>query len=89
MSVTSTKSLFDRYFAAMGAGEDFSQFFDTDITWVMVDSGQEVRGPTAVRDYILELHDRMHGGDQRDLIVADGHAFLEGASTDPDGAAGT
>ena len=80
MSAGSTQNLMNRYFAAMGAGEDFSRFFDADVIWLMVDSGQEVRGPTAVREYILELHDKMHAGDQRDLVAADGHAFLEGTS---------
>lgn len=80
VSVASTQDVMDRYFAAMGAGEDFSRFFDADVTWLMLDSGQEVRGPTAVRDYILELHNAMHGGDQRELVVADGHALLEGTS---------
>jgi len=80
MSVTGTRDVLDRYFAAMGAEQDFSEFFDRDVTWVMVDSGDEVRGAAAVRDYILELHRRMQDGDQRELVVADGHAFLEGSS---------
>jgi len=70
----------DRYFEVMDAGEDFSQFFEEDVTWLMVDSGDEVRGAVAVRDYILELHDKMHGGNQRPLVVADDRAFLEGDS---------
>ena len=78
MSDHSTQSLLDRYFAAMNAGEDFSRFFGEDVTWTMVDSDQEVRGAIAVRDYIIDLHDKMHGGNQRPLVVADGHAVLEG-----------
>ena len=78
MSVSSTRS--DRYFAAMGAEEDFSRFFDDDVTWLIVDSGEEVRGPGPVRDYLLELHNRMLSEHQRDLVVTDGHAFLEGHS---------
>ena len=46
----------------------------------MVDSGQQVRGPGPVRDYIFELHNRMLTGHQRALVVTDGHAFLEGHS---------
>jgi hypothetical protein len=70
----------DRYFAAMGAEEDFSQFFEEDVTWLMVDSGHEVRGAVSVRDYILKLHSRMQGGHQRPLVVAERHAMLEGHS---------
>ena len=78
VSASSTQSLMDRYFASMGAEGDFSQFFEEDITWLMVDSGHQVRGAAPVRDYILDLHSRMHGGNQRPLVVADGHALLEG-----------
>ena len=78
MSTHSTQSLLDQYFAAMEAEEDFSKFFGEDVTWTMVDSNQEVRGAIAVRDYIIDLHSRMQGGSQRPLVVADGHAVLEG-----------
>ena len=78
MSTHSTQTLLDRYFAAMNAEEDFSQFFGEDVTWTMVDSNQEVCGAIAVRDYIIDLHTRMQGGSQRPLVVADGHAVLEG-----------
>ena len=78
MSVQSTQSLLDRYFAAMNAEEDFSKFFEEEVTWTMVDSNHEVRGAGAVRDYILDLHSRMRGGSQRPAVVSDGHAVLEG-----------
>ena len=86
MSAQSTRDVMDRYFAAMGADEDFSPFFTGDVTWTMVDSGQQVRGPAPVRAYILDLHERMSGGEQRELVVADGHALLEGSSAAPGGA---
>jgi hypothetical protein len=31
----------NRYFATMSAEEDFSCKFEEDVTWLMVDSGQE------------------------------------------------
>lgn len=80
MSVERTRELLDRYFNAMGNDRDFSVFYTDDVTWVMVDSGQEVRGPTAVRDYILELHSKMFDHEQRDLDISDGHAYLEGSA---------
>jgi hypothetical protein len=45
VSVSATQSVIDRYFKAMGAEEDFSRFYDDEVTWLMVDSGQEVQGP--------------------------------------------
>lgn len=78
MSTHSTQNLFVRYFAAMNAQGDFSKFYWEDVTWTMVDTKEEVRGALAVRDYIIDLHSRMRGGSQRPLVVADGHAVLEG-----------
>ena len=89
MSVSSTRTVMDRYFKAMGAEEDFARFFDDDVTWLMVDSEQEVRGPRPVRDYINELHSKMRTGNQRDLVVADGHAILEGDAVNAGNGAGS
>jgi hypothetical protein len=85
MSLDQTKRTIDSYFNAMGAGEDFSKFYTADVRWIMFDSGQEVRGPSEVRDYILALHSKMFGHHQRELVVADGHAYLEGDCVDQPG----
>ena len=88
MSVSSTRTVMDRYFQAMGAEEDFARFFDEDVTWLMVDTGQEVRGPGPVRYYLNELHSKMLTGNQRDLVVTDGHAVLEGDGVNAENGAG-
>jgi hypothetical protein len=67
-----------QYFAAMGRGEDLSQFFTEDVTWLMADSGEQVRGASAARDYILDLHSRIVSQKSSDLVVTDGKAYLEG-----------
>ena len=86
MSLDQTQRTMDRYFGAMGRGDDFSTFFTADVTWIMMESGQEVCGPAAVRDYILALHSKMFGHQQRALAVSDSHAYLEGDCVDvPDG----
>ena len=86
MSLDQTQRTMDRYFGAMGRGDDFSTFFTADVTWIMMESGQEVRGPAAVRDYILTLHSKMFGHQQRGLAVSDSHAYLEGDCLDvPEG----
>ncbi len=87
MSVDETRATMDRYFDAMDKDEDFSRFFTDDTTWTMVDTGQEIRGPHPVRDFILDLHGRMVDADGRDLVVSDGHAYLEGGAADPSGGA--
>jgi hypothetical protein len=78
LTTSGTRSVMEQYFSTMAAHEDFSRFFAEDVTWLMVDSGQEVHGPAPVRDYILELHGRMKNGNQRPLVVTDDHAILEG-----------
>jgi hypothetical protein len=67
MSVEQTKRTMKSYFTAMGAGEDFSRFYTGDVRWIMVDSGQQMRGPSEVRDYILALHSKMFDHRQRGL----------------------
>ena len=79
MSIAATQTVMDGYFSAMNAGADFSTYFHEDVTWLMVDSDQEVRGPQQVHDYVLNLHSRMRSGHQGGLVVADGHALLEGS----------
>ncbi|HEY0240219.1 MAG TPA: hypothetical protein VGC37_16410 [Friedmanniella sp.] len=78
MTVPGTRTVMERYFSAMSADEDFSRCFTADVTWLMVDSGEQVCGPGPVRDYVLRLHGRMRSGDQRPLVVSDAHAMLEG-----------
>jgi hypothetical protein len=86
MSLDQTQRTMDRYFGAMGRDDDFSTFFTADVTWTMMESGQQVRGPVAVRDYILTLHGKMFGHRQRELAVSDSHAYLEGDCLDaPEG----
>ena len=85
MSVAGVQEVMDRYFAAMGAGEDFSELFEESVTWLMVDSGQQVRGRAAVRTYLDTLHAKMLSGDNRELVVTHGHALLEGSSVNAGG----
>jgi hypothetical protein len=82
MSFDQTQRTMDGYFNAMGAGDDFSRCYTADVSWIMIESGQEIRGPSPVRDYILALHGKMFGHRQRPLAVSDGHAYLEGDCVD-------
>lgn len=88
MSIDLTQRTMERYFDAMGSDADFSSFYAADVTWCMVDSGDQVYGPSAVRDYIIALHGRMFGDMQRDLAISDGHAYLEGDCVDVPGGIG-
>ncbi len=88
MSIDQTQRTIECYFEAMGSGEDFSRFYSADVTWSMVDSGEKVTGPSAVRDYIVALQGRMFGDLKRDLVISDGHACVEGDCVDVPGGIG-
>jgi hypothetical protein len=78
MSVDRTQQLIDRYFDAMGAHGDFSSFYIDAVTWLMVDAKTEVRGRSAVYDYVVALHGRMSDVHTRRIVVSDRAAYLEG-----------
>jgi hypothetical protein len=42
--------------SATAGGGDFAVCYTADVTWTMTDTGDEVRGPSSVRDYIVGLH---------------------------------
>jgi hypothetical protein len=84
VTVSRTQGVMERYFSLMTADEDFSRCFAEDVSWLMVDSGDLVSGREPVRDYLLRLHGRMRSGQQRPLVVTDGHAFLEGDAVNAD-----
>jgi hypothetical protein len=78
VSVDQTQQVIDRYFGVMGAGGDFSQFYVDDVTWTMIDAGDEIRGAAAVRDYVIALHAQLSDAHIRRIVVSDSAAYLEG-----------
>lgn len=78
MSLEQTQQTIDRYFHVMSGGGDLAECYTTDVTWTMTDTGEEVRGASSVRDYVVALHNNMFDAKTRRLVVADGHAYLEG-----------
>jgi hypothetical protein len=78
MSLEQTQQTMDHYFDVMGRGGDFAEFYTADVTWTTVDTGQDVRGASPVRDFIVALHNNMFDAQTRRIVVSDGHAYLEG-----------
>jgi hypothetical protein len=68
----------NHYFEVMGRGGDFAKFYTADVTWTTTGTGQDVRGPSSVRDFIVALHNNMSDAQTRRIGVSDGHAYLEG-----------
>ena len=78
MSLEHTQQTIDHYFDVMTRGGDFAVYYTDDVTWTMTDTGDEVRGPSSVRDYIVALHSNMLDAHTRTIVVSDGHAYIEG-----------
>ena len=79
MSVTNTASTMRDYMDALLGGGDFAAFFSDDVLWTTMETGDEIRGRDAVRDYIVALHSELFEAapELRSLAVADGIASLE------------
>ena len=84
MSVDQTQQVIDRYFEVMVAGGDFSRSYADEVSCIMLDADIEIRGPVAVRDYMIALHAQMSPMHTRSIVVSDGAAYLEGDCPDPD-----
>jgi ketosteroid isomerase-like protein len=78
MSLEQTQQTIDHYFDVMTRGGDFAVYYNDDVTWTMTDTGDEVRGPSSVRDYIVGLHNNMLDAHTPTIVVSDGHAYIEG-----------
>jgi hypothetical protein len=59
MSLEQTQRTIDRYFDLMGRAGDFARCYTTNVTWTTTDTGEKVRGPSSVRDFIVALHNNM------------------------------
>ncbi len=79
MSVTDTESTMRGYMDAMLGGGDFAAFFSEDVRWTTMETGDEVTGREAVRDYIVALHSQLFEAtpELRGLAVTDGVVGLE------------
>jgi hypothetical protein len=59
MSLEQTQQIINRYFDLIGNRDDFAECYSPDVTWTTTDTGQQVRVPSSVRDYIVALHNNM------------------------------
>ena len=56
MSLEATTRIMDGYFEALLGGEDFAQFFTDDVSWTTMETGDQIQGREAVRDFIVAFH---------------------------------
>ena len=84
-TVEQTQRILDRYFGLLGKDEDFAVCLTADVTWLVAETDEVIKGPHVVRDYITALHSRMVDGHGRRTVVGDDFVYLEGdcAATAP------
>src|SRR5215216_4232769 len=78
MSLEQTRQTINRYLHVMSGGGDLAECYSADVTWTTTETGEELRGAPSVRNYVVALHNNMFDAQTRRLVVADGHAYLEG-----------
>jgi len=79
MTVESTNTVMNDYLEALLKQEDFGRFFADDVLWTTTETGDEVRGRDAVRDFIVAFHTQVFEArpEFTGLTVGDGRATLE------------
>ena len=79
MSVEETERTIRSYLDTLSAGGDFASFFADDIVWTTMETGDEIRGREAVRDFIVALHTQLFDASPEfgNVTFADGVAGLE------------
>ena len=79
MSIEETEGTVRQYLDALLNGGDFAAFFDDEVLWTTMETGDEIRGREAVRDFIIALHSQLFDASPELVSIefADGVAGLE------------
>jgi predicted ester cyclase len=79
MSLDATTQTMNGYMQALLNGGDFGQFFAEDVIWTTAETGDQVQGREAVRDFIVAFHTRLFDAhpELKRLTIADGAAYAE------------
>ena len=79
MSLETTTRTMNSYVEALLNGGDFGQFFTDDVQWTTVETGDQIIGRQAVRDYIVSLHSKLFDAhpEVKNVAIADGIVALE------------
>ena len=56
MSVQNNERLLHDYVDTLISGGDFAAYFSDDVLWTTMETGEEVRGREAVRQFIIAMH---------------------------------
>ena len=74
MSLDASTKLINSYLQTLLNGGDFAQYFSDDVVWTTMETGDQVLGREAVRDYIVALHTQLFDAHPEVRSVTVGHA---------------
>ncbi|GAA1626306.1 hypothetical protein GCM10009744_12730 [Kribbella alba] len=79
MSLEETERTVREYVDVLLGGGDFASFFADDVLWTTMETGDQIHGREAVRDFILGLHTQYFDASPElvNVTLADGVAALE------------
>ena len=79
MPMQQTEDTIRDYLDALLTGGDFAAFFADDVVWTTMETGEEIRGRQAVKDFIVALHSQWFQArpELRNVTAADGVAAIE------------
>jgi steroid delta-isomerase-like uncharacterized protein len=79
MSMQETEQTIRDYLDALLNGGDFAAFFVDDVGWTTMETGEEIRGRQAVKDFIVALHSQWFQAspELRNVTADDGVAAIE------------
>src|SRR3954471_4363666 len=79
MAVETTERVLREYIEALLSRGDYGRFFSDDVLWTTMETGEEIRGREAVRDYIVALHTMLFDARPvfRRTVAGDDVALLE------------
>ena len=79
MSLEETETTVRQYLDALLTGGDFAAFFADEVVWTTMETGDQIRGREAVRDFIIALHSQLFDASPELVSTefADGVAGLE------------
>jgi steroid delta-isomerase-like uncharacterized protein len=79
MSLEQTESTIRQYLDTLLSGGDFAAFFAEDVLWTTMETGEQIKGRDAVRDFIVSLHRQLFDASPElvNTTFADGVAGVE------------
>ncbi len=80
MSDSGTRAVMEGYLQALVDRADFDRFFAPDVTWTTMETGEQIHGRQAVRDFIVAFHTQVFDAAPQlvGLVTGNGAAVLEG-----------